>query len=67
MNFRFDFKDKVLLACLFIVAYSVGAMAGPPPPPAVPIDAGISVLVVAAVGYGATNMRKKEADDSESI
>ena len=64
MNFRFDFKDKVILSCLFIVAYSVGLMAGPPPPPAVPIDAGISVLVVAAIGYGATKMKKNNDEDS---
>ena len=34
--------------------------AAPPPPPGVPIDAGISVLIVAAVGYGATKMSKNK-------
>ena len=34
--------------------------AAPPPPPGVPIDGGLSILVVAAVGYGAHKMKKEE-------
>jgi hypothetical protein len=32
--------------------------ASPPPPPGVPLDGGISFLVIAAVGYGAHKISK---------
>jgi hypothetical protein len=34
--------------------------AAPPPPPGVPIDAGLSFLIIAAVGYGATKISKNQ-------
>ena len=55
---------KTITAVAFIFAICPVLLAqGPPGPPGgggVPLDAGLSLLVVAAVGYGANKMRKKE-------
>jgi hypothetical protein len=37
--------------------------AAPPPPPSVPLDAGISMLVVVAIGYGAQKMINNSEKD----
>ena len=49
----------ILAIALFFVICPV-LIAQPPPPGGggVPLDAGISLLVVAAVGYGASKMKK---------
>lgn len=49
-----------VLTLAFIFVVTPILFAAPPPPPGVPIDAGLSVLVVAAVGYGAHKMKKDE-------
>ena len=62
-------NQKVLLAVftvifLFLLPNTLLAQ-GPPPPPGVPIDGGVSLLVAAAVGYGVVKMRQK--NQSEDI
>jgi hypothetical protein len=49
------------IALLFVLCPQL--FAAPPPPPGVPIDGGISFLIIAAVGYGASKMTK----DSENV
>ena len=49
------------LALLFALCPQL--LAAPPPPPGVPLDGGISFLIIAAVGYGASKMTK----DSEKV
>jgi hypothetical protein len=51
-------KSALTLALILVVTPVL--FAAPPPPPGVPIDAGLSVLVVAAVGYGAHKFKKEE-------
>lgn len=54
-------KIVSVFALLFVLQPQL--FAAPPPPPGVPIDGGLSFLVVAAVGYGATKFHKKEAEE----
>ena len=51
-------KAALTVALIFVVTPIL--FAAPPPPPGVPIDAGLSVLVVAAVGFGAQKLKKEE-------
>lgn len=38
----------------------VGILAAPPPPPGLPIDGGLSLLVIAGAVFGVFKLRKKE-------
>jgi hypothetical protein len=57
-------NSKLILRYLTIICFVLvlcpQLFAAPPPPPGVPIDGGISFLIVAAVGYGASKMSKEE-------
>lgn len=54
-------QKALLLTCLLIVGLSSSVLAqGPPPPPGVPLDFGISLFVAGCVGYGAVSMKNKD-------
>ena len=50
--------QHILALVVFLFAFSPLFAAGPPPPPGgVPIDGGASILLIAALGYGAKKMQ----------
>ena len=51
---------RTITTIAFIFVMCPQLFAAPPPPPGVPIDAGLSVLIIAAVGYGATKITKDQ-------
>jgi hypothetical protein len=53
----------ILLALGLVIFINNIAYAGPPAPPGVPIDGGISVLIALSVGYGAKQILQKEDED----
>jgi hypothetical protein len=53
---------KFALTATLMLTVCPQLFAAPPPPPGVPLDAGISLLVVAAVGYGANKIIKEKND-----
>lgn len=54
-------SQSILTIIIFLGSYNY-AIAGPPPPPGVPIDGGVSILAAAAIGYGAYKMRKRKEE-----
>lgn len=49
-------------ALLFILP-SISYAQGPPPPPGVPLDFGLSALIAGCIGYGALKMKNKSQKD----
>ena len=59
--------NKFLLSIFFVlisfVTYAgdpVPTPAGPPPPPGLPIDGGLSFLIISGVAYGIYELRRKK-------
>jgi hypothetical protein len=60
--------NSVLMLCIFFmligfVAYSQvkpPTPIGPPPPPGLPIDGGLSILLIAGIAYGVYEKRRKK-------
>ncbi len=50
---------KTIITLAVILFMNTYLFAAPPPPPSVPLDAGLSLLVVAAVGYAGNKIIKK--------
>jgi len=62
---RSKFNCYLLSFCLMFICSSVFAQRTPPPPgpppnPGLPIDGGLSYLLIAGVLYGAYEIRKKK-------
>jgi hypothetical protein len=55
---------KISLVVALLLANSQQVFASPPPPGGVPIDSGVSLLIIAAIGYGAKKMKQ---DDNETF
>ena len=51
----------ILTISSLMMSFEVFAQ-GPPPPPGVPLDFGISALIAACVGYGVVKMKKNKED-----
>lgn len=67
-------KAKIVLSLLFIIASTAICLAGPPPPPpqgsplcwpppCVPIDGGISLLIAAGALYGGKKLYNKQKEN----
>jgi len=52
------FKTTLIIAFLF--NFNPLLIAGPPQPGGVPLDGGVSFLIIAAVGYGAKKMMDED-------
>lgn len=57
--------NKLLLSIFFVLigfsAYSKDPVPpGPPPPVGVPIDGGLSLLIISGVAYGVYELRRKK-------
>ena len=56
----------VVLLLLILVGLPIDLFAqGPPPPPGVPLDFGLSALIVGCVTYGVVQMKKDNDIDSK--
>jgi len=67
-------KVKIFLVCFGFMLFSLGAYAKkppyppqhsnaggpPPPPPGLPIDGGLSLLLVSGVAYGIYELKRKK-------
>lgn len=51
----------ILIISSLVMSFEVFAQ-GPPPPPGVPLDFGISALIAACIGYGVVKMKKNKED-----
>ncbi len=54
---------KILLVILVIALFTIPAFAGPGPPPATPIDGGLSLLLAAGGAYGVNRLRKMKGSE----
>jgi hypothetical protein len=53
-------KDTFVLLALFVLPAAQLFAAPPPPPQAVPIDGGISLVIAGCVGYGAKKIHDRK-------
>lgn len=66
-------KVKILILCFGFMLFSLGAYAeiippkpetanapAPPPPPGLPIDGGLSFLLISGVAYGIFELKRKK-------
>lgn len=69
-------STKFILTALFIVFVSSLSVAAPPPPsggpgcwppPCVPIDGGISILIAAGALYGAKTLYNKHKENKQTL
>jgi hypothetical protein len=56
-------KIGYFLAFTLVVLLNNVALAGPPAPPGVPIDGGLSALIALGVGYGAKQLLQNENEE----
>jgi len=59
-QFYTNIKYLTIVFITFLVFVPDIFAQGPPPPPAVPFDFGISAFIVACVGYGAYKLKGKK-------
>ena len=54
---KYKYFKKFLFIVFVLIAGSVFAQGPPPPPPPLPIDGGIFVLFILAIGYAVKKIR----------
>lgn len=52
-----------IVFALLLILPSISYAQGPPPPPGVPLDFGLSALIAGCIGYGAFKMKNKSQND----